>query len=69
MCTEAPKLGSKLETGKLSASDAGKCLERLERGHWLAKSDDGFYSLGVRTELQRRYMKQPEAEEDGAGKR
>ena len=43
-------------TTKLSVSDAGECLKRLERGQWLAKSDDGFYSLGVRTELQRRYM-------------
>ena len=43
-------------TSKLSVSDAGKCLERLERGHWLYKSDDGYYELGVRTELQRRCM-------------
>lgn len=43
-------------TSKLSVSDAGKCLERLERGQWLFKSDDGYYTLGVRTELQRRYL-------------
>lgn len=39
-------------------SDAHKCLERLERGRWLAKSDEGYYSLGVRTELQRMYIEQ-----------
>ena len=42
-------------TAKLSGDAASKCLEQLELGQWLAKSDDGFYSLGVRTELQRRY--------------
>ena len=43
-------------TTKLSVGDAGKCLKRLEDGQWLTKSDEGYFSLGVRTELQRRYM-------------
>ena len=43
-------------TSKLSVSDAGKCLKRLEEGQWLTKSDEGYFSLGVRTELQRRYL-------------
>ncbi len=52
----AANLGRGLEhNSKLSASDAGKALEKLERGHWLLKSDDGFFSLGVRSELQRKY--------------
>ena len=56
-------------TSKLSISDAGKCLERLERGQWLFKSDEGYYSLGVRTEMQRRYLSSDEvkrAKADGA---
>ena len=65
--TEATNLGRDLDaTTKLSASNALCCLERLELGQWLAKSDDGYYSLGVRTELQRRYtadMTQEKAEE------
>ena len=55
--TEATNIGRDLvSTTRLSAADANRCLEKLELGQWLAKSDDGFYSLGVRTELQRRYM-------------
>ena len=54
---EALAIGRDLEsTSKLSASDAQRCLEHLTLGSWLAKSDDGYYSLGVRTELQRRYL-------------
>ena len=57
--TEAANLGRDLTaSAKLSVSDAHKCLERLERGRWLAKSDEGYYSLGVRTELQRMYIEQ-----------
>lgn len=59
---DAANMGRTLSaTSKLSASDAGKCLERLERGQWLSKSDDGNYSLGVRTELQRRYLTEDSA--------
>lgn len=55
---EAIAIGRDLEaTTKLSASDANNYLDRLTRAQWLAKSDDGYYSLGVRTELQRRYLK------------
>lgn len=54
--SEAAALGRDLSQTKLSAAEAHRCLERLELGQWLAKSDDGHYSLGVRTELQRRYM-------------
>lgn len=54
---EAVAIGRDLEaTSKLSASDANNYLDRLTRAQWLAKSDDGYYSLGVRTELQRRYL-------------
>ena len=50
-------IGRDLEsTTKLAASEAEKCLERLTHGQWLALSNEGYYSLGVRTELQRRYM-------------
>ena len=60
----AANMGRELSaTSKLTVSDAGRCLERLERGQWLAKSEDGQYSLGVRTELQRRYLSS-----DGGGK-
>ena len=64
--SDATNLGRDLtSTSKLTASDAGKCLEKLELGQWLFKSDDGFYSLGVRTELQRRYMSE-EPKDDGS---
>ena len=53
--TEAASLGRLLQVSKLTATEALSCLERLERGSWLAKDDEGCYSLGVRTELQRRY--------------
>ena len=52
-----------LSSAKMTQNEAVACLERLERGNWLAKSDEGNYSLGVRTELQRRYLTaKPEAE-------
>ena len=60
--TDATKSCTKDE----DCADAGKCLERLEIGQWLVKSDDGHYSLGVRTELQRRYMSAEEPEEGAA---
>lgn len=41
---------------KLSASDTAACLQRLESGGWLDKSDDVF-KLGVRTELQHMYTR------------
>ena len=54
---EATSIGRDLEsTTKLNPTEANRCLERLTQGQWLAKSDDGYYSLGVRTELQRRYL-------------
>lgn len=54
---QAVNLGRDLTTTtRLNSSDATKCLDKLEKGQWLAKdSDEGSYALGVRTELQRRY--------------
>jgi hypothetical protein len=63
----AQNLGQDLtSTTKLTNSQACKCLERLELGQWLAKSDDGIYSLGVRTEIQRQYWSEEPTKGGGA---
>ena len=55
--TIAINLGRDLTmTTRLNSSEAQRCLDRLEKGQWLAKDADvGSYALGVRTELQRLY--------------
>jgi len=40
---------------RVSSEDATACLQQLEHGQWLHKSDDGVFSLGVRILLQRMY--------------
>ena len=40
----------------MSPTEAQECLQRLEEGQWLAKSEDGVYSVGIRCELQRMYL-------------
>lgn len=50
-------------TAKLSPSEARECLAKLKEGKWLTMDDDGNYGLGVRTELQGRYLREmPTAE-------
>ena len=52
---DAKNIGRDLTSSKLNASEAEGCLEKLERGSWLAKrvgDDEVLYTLGVRTELQ-----------------
>jgi len=40
---------------RVSSEDATSCLQQLEHGQWLHKSDDGSFSLGIRILLQRMY--------------
>ena len=56
----AAALGRELSSSnKINASEAQECLQRLEEGQWLAKSDEGVYSIGIRCELQRMYTNAP----------
>jgi len=48
---------------RLSIDDTLTCLQRLEQGQWLTKSDEGAYSLGVRSEMQGLYMRDQHAVE------
>eukprot|EP00326_Haptolina_ericina_P002325 CAMPEP_0181203078 /NCGR_PEP_ID=MMETSP1096-20121128/19190_1 /TAXON_ID=156174 ORGANISM="Chrysochromulina ericina, Strain CCMP281" /NCGR_SAMPLE_ID=MMETSP1096 /ASSEMBLY_ACC=CAM_ASM_000453 /LENGTH=189 /DNA_ID=CAMNT_0023293647 /DNA_START=49 /DNA_END=618 /DNA_ORIENTATION=- len=53
---EAASLGRELSgANKLNPSEAQECLQRLEEGQWLTKSEEGVYSVGIRCELQKRY--------------
>eukprot|EP00966_Prymnesium_polylepis_P143056 3301948-Prymnesium_polylepis.1 len=53
---EAAGIGRDLSSSnRMGASEAQECLKRLEEGQWLARSDDGVYSVGIRCELQRMY--------------
>lgn len=54
--TDAASLRHQLTASKINQADAEACLERLASGSWLATDDNGNYLLGVRTELQQRYM-------------
>ena len=49
---------------KVSSDDASACLQQLEHDQWLYKSDDGWYTLGIRVVLQRMYQA---ARPSGAG--
>ena len=60
---EVHGLVNELTTSRLGRGEIKELLERLEREGWLVESDDGSsYSLGVRTELQRRYINTDEVE-------
>lgn len=59
---EATSLGRELSgSNKMTATEAQDCLQRLVQGQWLAMSNDGYYSLGIRCDLQQMYRPRPEA--------
>ena len=64
--TQAESLGKELST-KMPLQEVRACLLRLENAHWLLQTDEGEYLLGVRSELQRRYLKDEADEGEGAG--
>ena len=53
--TDAQNVRLDLKGGKMSMDETEDCLEQLSAGGWLAKTEEGHYSLGIRSELQELY--------------